>query len=86
MGESPGLGEVVEFIINQYALALKIGNAALKQFGAHLEVNVRFEAPMDCEDCVDYVITLRVVCDEKPEVCKALREMIVKKSRENLSG
>ena len=80
------MGEVVEFIVNQYALALEIGNTALKQFGAHLEVNVRFEAPADCEVCVDYVITLRVVCDEKPEACRALQEKIVEKSREKPSG
>ena len=85
MSESSGLDEIMEFIVN-YALALKIGNTALKRFGARLEVNVRFEAPADCEVCVDYVITLRVVCNEKPEACRTLREKIVKKNRENPSG
>lgn len=72
MSESPGLDEVMEFIV--------------KQFGARLEVSVRFEAPVDCGDCVDYVITLRVVCDEKPEACRTLREKIVEKSGEKPSG
>jgi len=86
VSESPGLDEVMEFIVRQYALALEIGNTALKPFGARLEVNVRFEAPVECGNCVDYVITLRVVCDEKPKACRILREKIVEKSGEKPSG
>lgn len=79
---SPGLDEVMEFIVNQYALASKIANDALKPLGARLEVSVGFKIPVDCENCVDYVITLRVVCDGNPEVCRVLREKIVEKSGE----
>jgi hypothetical protein len=50
----------------------------LRPFGAKLVASTMYRIPDDCENCVDYYIVLRLVCDEKPETCKILREQIKK--------
>jgi hypothetical protein len=70
------LRELMARFIESAEVVVKVADGILRPFGARLLVSVVCRLPEECEDCVDYHIVIRLLCEENREICRALREQI----------